>query len=319
MSKIEFNETTHEYKVANKVYISTTQLMKKYGLSPDYGGIPAAVLAKASQKGNAVHKALEEFILGNTSVSSLFKEVELFENYCKMRNLVVTDMIPEQVVFDQNYEVAGTLDLQYIDGQDGIIADFKTTSTLHMEAIAWQLSIYNYLVCKGDMIQYYFKQLKVFHFNAGRMYVKDVYTIDYDAVVALLDTHKRRDPVYTYVRPNKVILPTEETYLLQILNEEQIHKEELEKLAKEKSIVLNKIKTKFQQHKEHSYRNGTLSVTYTDGMNKAVFSQKLAKEFIEKHGGNVDDFIVHSTGPAKASARLVMDQALSGVGDSGNS
>ena len=316
MAKINFDEAAHEYKVANKLYTSTTQLMKKYGLTADYGGIPAAILAKAAKKGTAVHKALEAHILGNKSVASLFREVELFENHCVMRGLDATKMTPEAIVFDTNYEIAGTLDIQYIDGNEDIIADFKTTSSLHMDAVAWQLSIYNYLVCAGDMIQYYFKQLKVIHFTQGRMYVKNVPTIDYDAIVALLEAHKRRDPVFTYVRPNKIILPTEETYLLQILNEEAIHKDALDVLDAEKKIILDKLKEKFITNKEYSYRNKTLSVTYADAITKNGFSTKLAKVFIKKHGGDLDDFVTTTITKAKVGARLVMDKTTVHPSDS---
>ena len=305
MAKINFDAASHEYRVANKLYTSTTQLMKKYGLSPDYGTIPAAVLLKASKKGNAVHKALEEFIKGDLNMVTLFKEVELFNNHCVLTGMDPHAMIPEAVVFDQQYEIAGTLDVQYIHLADDIIADFKTTAQLHMDAVAWQLSIYNYLVVKGDMIAYYFKQLKVFHFTQGRLYVKNVRTVDFDAVVALLETHKRRDKVFNYVKPNLVILPTEETYLLQLLHEKKQLKEALNKIEDEEKLLLGRLKDNFKKHKEYSYRQGELSITYTDGTNKSSFSQSKAKEFIKDNGGDIDDFMSHSTGAPKASARLV--------------
>jgi len=308
MPKINFDAEAHEYKVANKLYTSTTQLMKKYDLSADYGTIPATILAKAAKKGNAVHGALEQYILGNKNLTSVFKEVELFDRYCTMRGLDPSQMIPEAIVFDTNYEIAGTLDVQYVDGNDDVIADFKTTSTLHMDAVSWQLSIYNYLVCQGDMIKYYFKQLKVIHFNGGRLSVKDVPTIEYDVIVALLETHKRRDPKFNYVKPNKVILPTQETYLLQLLNEKEQYKESLKKVDSEIKKVLSTVEKEFIKHKEYSYRNKTLSVTHAIATVKEGFSTSLAKEFIVKHGGNLDNFKTSKTIAAKTSARIVMDK-----------
>lgn len=45
-----------------------------------------------------------------------------------------------------NDEIAGTVDVAgIIDGQT-FLGDFKTTTTLHREAVAWQLSLYAYLM-----------------------------------------------------------------------------------------------------------------------------------------------------------------------------
>ena len=67
------------------------------------------------------------------------------------------------MVYDDLYQVAGTVDFQYEEGGENIIADFKTTSKIHYDAVTWQLSVYNYLISKGDVLTYYFKKLKVFH------------------------------------------------------------------------------------------------------------------------------------------------------------
>jgi effector-binding domain-containing protein len=302
--KVNFDAANHEYTVNGVTYMSTTQVMKKYNLSVDYGNIPANVLANAAAKGNAIHKALEEHIKGDQAMIGMFQEVQYFEDYCIQRGIDPSTRVPEEIVADNNYQIAGTIDLQYIDGQDDILADFKTTSSLHLDAVAWQLSIYNYIKCKGDLLQYYFKKLKVFHFNGSKMYVKDVYTVDYDAVVALLEAHKRRDPVFNYVKPNKVILPTEEQYLTQILNEKELHEDAIKKLDKEAAIILEKVKDQFIKHKDYSYSNGTIDLKYVAPITRRSLNQKKAKQFIKDHGGNLDDFINETISSDKATAKL---------------
>jgi|LGVF01.2.fsa_nt_gb hypothetical protein len=315
MSKIIFNVARHEYQVNGVIYMSTTQLMKKYGLSVDYGTIPAAVLAKAAKKGNAIHKALEEHIKGDKTMIGLFDEVKLFDSFIKARGVDSTCLVPEEIIADNTYQVAGTVDLQYIDGQDDVLADFKTTSSLHMDAVAWQLSIYNYIKCKGDLLAYYFKKLKVFHFNGVRMYVKDVYTVDYDAVVALLETHKRRDKTYTYIKPNKVILPTEEVYLNQIMTEIKLHEDAVIKLKAESLIILEKVKKNFIKQKDYAFTNGVINIKYTGAIHRRSLNQSKAKKFITDNGGILETFMNETISADKATAKLCKQTSQDGDQD----
>lgn len=308
--KINFDEKTHQYSVNGKKLISTTQLLKKYGLSANYGGIPKHILEKAATKGKAVHNALEQYIQGNQGVVGLFDEVELFDNYVQARKIDMTTMKSEEMVVDLHYGVAGTIDVQYEDNGP-VLADFKNTSTLHVDVVAWQLSIYNYLKVKGDLVQYYFKQLKVIHFTKGRMYVKDIYTVEYDAVVALFEAHLNNQSSYTYVRPSKVVTQSEDVYVSRLLNEIQLHKASLKNLEQELKSKLSVIKDGFEKQKEYSYRKGTLSIKYSEPSVKRSLNQGKAKEFITKHGGDLEDFMTVVVTPAKVVANIVKPTAPS--------
>ena len=47
---LEFNPDSHEYTLDGKKLISVTQLMRKYGLAPDYSNVsPATLEAKAKE------------------------------------------------------------------------------------------------------------------------------------------------------------------------------------------------------------------------------------------------------------------------------
>lgn len=303
-NEIKFDADRHEYKVNGVTYISATTLMKEYGLSVDYGTIPDAVLKKAAQKGKAIHKALEEHILGDTSMISLFDEVKMFDDYIRNRGIDPTTLIPEEIIADNKYQVAGTVDLQYVDGNDDVLADFKTTSALHMDAVAWQLSIYNYIKCKGDVMKYYFKKLKVFHFTGNRFRVVDIYTVEYDAVVALMETWLKREPVFNYVKPNKVILPTEEQLLTQIVNEIAVHKQAIEALDKEQALILSRVKDNFVKQKDYSFTNGVIDIKYVAPITRTSLNQKKAKEFITDNGGRLEDFMNTTTSADKATVKL---------------
>ena len=300
---ILFDEESHEYTRNGIVYISTTTLLKKYGLSADYAGIPASVLQKAATKGKSVHKGLELYVQGDKSMVGILQEVALFDNYVQLKGLDTTAMIPEQIIYNDQYRIAGTVDLQYVDGSS-IVADFKTTSSLHIDVVAWQLSIYAFILAQGDLMKYYFYKLQAIHFNAGRMYVKDIYTVDYDAVKALLEANLNGDPVFNYVKPNKVISNSEELLVKQLLNEKKTLEENLEFVESELSTVLEKIKTSMEKHKEYSYKTPDLSIVYTSSVERRSLNQTKAKEFLEKKGENLDDYMNVTTSAPSIKASI---------------
>jgi hypothetical protein len=290
MIMINFDEASHEYTRNGVLYISTTQLLKKYGLSVDYAGIPDAVLQKAASKGKAIHKGLELYIQGDKSMIGLLKEVELFDNYIQLKGLDIKQMTPEQVIYDDIYKIAGTVDLQYIDGALQYIADFKTTSSLHLDAVAWQLSIYSFIISKGDLMKYYFIKPQVIHFNLGKMYVKDIHTIDYDAVKALLQANLDGNPVFNYVKPNKILSDSEELLIKQLLNEKQQYEEGLKLVESELTIVLEKVKNEMEKHKEYAFRTPDINIIYTPEITRRSLNQTKVKNYIIQQGENIDDY-----------------------------
>lgn len=301
---IRFDDSTHTYTLDNNPLISVTQLMQRYKLSTSYAEVPQDVLEKAATRGNAVHKALEEHIKGDPNMITLFDEVRLFEDYMQRRQVDRTTIQSERIVYDPHYMIAGTVDLEYDDGDEHIIADFKTTYTLHIDAVAWQLSLYNYLITKGDIIAYYFNNLKVFHLRNNRLAVKDVYTVEYDAVQSLLEAHYNGELEYVYVKPNNIISKTEEGLIEQLLHEKNVTKQHLAKLDKELDILLNKAKKELLAAKDYSYKTSTLSLTYIAPQQRAYLNKKKVEAFIEKHGEDPQDFYTNSTVGDRVQAKL---------------
>jgi len=141
MNGLDFNPATHEYTANGRHLISVTQLMKKHGLAPDYSGIDTGVLARAAERGTLVHKEIEDYI--KRGEAGFTKEFADFADY--IDNCDLTVKASEQAV--NNDICAGTIDLlMENDCGDKIIADIKTTAVLNVEAVSWQLSIYNALL-----------------------------------------------------------------------------------------------------------------------------------------------------------------------------
>ncbi len=161
---IRFDEKTHTYTLDGKPLISVTQLMRKHGLAPDYSGVSEEVLNAKAERGTLVHKEIEDYC--KTGAAGFTAEMANFADYIERNNLTVQES--ETIV--NNDFCAGTIDLVIeTDGGDIILADIKTTATLNMEAVSWQLSIYAalYKMCPD--------YLQAFHFDRdGVLKVVDI-------------------------------------------------------------------------------------------------------------------------------------------------
>lgn len=145
MDKVKFNKKNHTYTLikdnGEKIdLVSVTTLLKKHKITPDYSNVNEEVLKAKAERGSVIHEDLEQYI--NHKKLGFTNELENFIKACKKHNILPSKS--EFMVW--NEEIAGTVDVAgIIDGQT-FIGDFKTTTTLHREAVAWQLSLYAYLM-----------------------------------------------------------------------------------------------------------------------------------------------------------------------------
>lgn len=152
------DEATHVYTVTDKeghVYHpkSTTTYIKE--LDPAYNGVPDSVLEAKASHGTAVHKALDEY--NKTGEVPFLEEVSPLTPVSRavhkaMRILKEHDSHPKASEFPIIYMYkgeplyCGTTDLiTVLDGRLCLL-DYKTTSSLHMEALKYQLTAYKMAV-----------------------------------------------------------------------------------------------------------------------------------------------------------------------------
>lgn len=145
MDKLKFDENSHSYTLIKENgeeidLVSVTQLLKKHGLAPDYSNIDSEILRLKAERGKVIHKELEEYI--NHKQIGFTGEFEAFYEKCMCEDILPSKS--ELMVW--NDEIAGTVDVAGIIKGQTFIGDFKTTSSLHREAVAWQLSLYAYLM-----------------------------------------------------------------------------------------------------------------------------------------------------------------------------
>ena len=260
---IEFNEEKHEYTLNGKKLISVTQLMKKHGLAPNYDNVPVEVLKNKAQRGSLVHKEIEEYLKDKKFgfTDELYEFVEYLKN-----NKNINALRSEFIV--HNDIVAGTVDLLIQEGESLVIADIKTTTKLHKEAIRWQLSIYAYL--SGLDI----KSGRALHFNDG-LKVVEFELLPMEEVANLMECERCNQLYKKELDLSNNVL--EELYKVeQVIKYYEDKKEEAEKQAKEMRQALMKA---MEKANISNFENDHIKITYVaPTVRKSIDSTRLKKE-----------------------------------------
>ena len=153
---VEFESESHTYLVDGLIVPSVTQILSKQ--FNDYAKISERVLKEASEKGVALHKAIE--VYEKTGQASELKE---FRNYLFLKHYNGIENIANEipVIYEENGKVlfAGQLDQIYRIEDCYGINDFKRVSAPNKEKIALQLNLY-----KIAYEQSYHKQIQIISF-----------------------------------------------------------------------------------------------------------------------------------------------------------
>lgn len=146
---LEYIDETHTYLVDGIIVPSITQILKiKFGKK--YEGIDKEVLTKASEKGTAVHEAIENYC--KTGEVEDLKEVKNFIFLQKQYKFEVLENEVPIILFKNDKPIAsGRLDLVLKLNNELGGGDIKRVSSLDKEYLAYQLNLYRigYRQCYG--------------------------------------------------------------------------------------------------------------------------------------------------------------------------
>ena len=248
MNDLVFDPQTHTYTLDGKDLISVTQLMEKHGLSPNYNGVDEETLKASAERGTLIHKEIENYI--KKGEIGFTEEVAQFVSYVRENNIAIKG---SEVTF-HNDLVAGTCDL-IINSEKGylIVADIKTTSTLHKDSVAWQLSLYAYLSGNKTM-----NHGQAFHFSKDGLKVVDIDLKPMEEVEKLLECERKGE---TY----KQELIVEGYELAKLYEAEQIiikAKEEQKRAEETQKEVYNAILKAMEEQGVKTYETDTMKITY---------------------------------------------------------
>lgn len=146
---LEFIEDGHLYLVDGQIKPSITQMLK-YKFSNKYAHVNRQVMQRASEKGTAVHEAIEHYC--KTGELGELQETKNFRFLERQYGFKVLENETPVILFKDEEPVAcGRLDLVLeMDGEIGG-ADIKRTATLDKNYLAYQLNLYRiaYRQCYG--------------------------------------------------------------------------------------------------------------------------------------------------------------------------
>lgn len=147
-SSVRFDEQSHTYTTSDGRQLSGVTSILKQTLFPDkYKGIPEAILAKAAERGTAIHNECEDVNLFGEGALNEISSEEARSYHELLSREGITMIYSEYLVTDD--EVVATM-IDCIDDK-GNLYDIKTTSQLDIESLSWQLSFCDYLFTKQNI------------------------------------------------------------------------------------------------------------------------------------------------------------------------
>ena len=177
-SGVVFDVDNHTYTLNGKELSGITGILKQYIFPDMLKGIPESVLARAAERGTAIHNEVEMYIDG-FPMANQSQECISFIRWSEMENKKFD--YTEFIVTDSEH-FASAIDL--IDSE-GNLYDIKTTYELKEEYVRWQLSVYAYLI--ELQCGYTPKHLYALHLRNGECRCVEVERIPADIVKGLLD------------------------------------------------------------------------------------------------------------------------------------
>lgn len=136
-SPVVFNEIDHTYTLMGARLSGITSMLHRTLFRDKYKGISKEVLNRAAEYGHNIHEQIE--LVDSLGVESDNPAVQAYIRM-KMENNLET-LTGEYLVSDEEV-YASSIDIVFTDFS---LADVKTTSSLDMEYLSWQLSIYAHL------------------------------------------------------------------------------------------------------------------------------------------------------------------------------
>lgn len=132
---LEFSEISHTYLLDGIIVPSVTQVLGR-NFPGEYAQVSESVLAKAAERGTAIHKSIENYCKGEDDGT------EAVWNFKRLQKRHKLKPIYNEIPVTIDARIAGRLDMvAEIDGATAV-ADIKTTATLNKEKLTYQLNLY---------------------------------------------------------------------------------------------------------------------------------------------------------------------------------
>lgn len=248
-NRILYEDITHTYidVESGKELSGCTIVLKRYGISPNYSAIPDSVMDNASERGSRIHKEISDYINFGTC------ETEAQKEYAKLG----LDSIASEYLVSDNENFATSIDVVLGDCS---LVDIKTTYTLHVNYLSWQLSINAYLFELQNPELKVPKLYGAYYKKDGTFSVVEVQRIPVDEVKRLLSAYLN-DEEFT---PSQTKVTTGDTRIAEIYELEQFIasiKQDAEIAENRKKKLLNTLYDEMSKNGVDKIENDFMTIT----------------------------------------------------------
>lgn len=212
---ITFDKETHTYTNDGCLLLSVTEVLKRYVFPDLYSNVPEETLNEAAKRGTEFHSIVERYIKREASLEELYNR-DLGALLVKADKELM-GLNESEIVVSDGQMLAGTIDVigniyRPIREDYGVyknyIADIKTTRTLNIEYVQWQLSLYLYLYVGEE--KYNDKdnrpELYAFHVRDGRCKVVKIEPLPWEHVSSILNAIGNNVAPEDWVKPERGLL-----------------------------------------------------------------------------------------------------------------
>ena len=141
-SGVVFDSEHHRYFLNGIELFGITDMMSRRLFPNMYDGVPKVNLNTAAMRGSFIHESIDLFDNGFPPSETIPE----LENYKRIKNDNHLKTINNEYIVTDGCHFASAVDVVFEDEKGEIIlADIKTTSKLHKDYVAWQLSMYKFL------------------------------------------------------------------------------------------------------------------------------------------------------------------------------
>ena len=198
-SEVYFDDLTHSYLLDGKLLSGITGVLSKYLFPNKYAGIPESVLNAAAERGSLIHEMISSRINGTgLSMPDEF-DPSVTEDFSAFESFALSSPFHfdySEFIVSDNKAFASAIDIiaTNMDSKKVVLMDIKTTSKFDKEYVAWQLSIYKYLLKLQTGVVA--DELYGLHVRVGKCRLIEVREIAESSVIALLECAARGDDYF---------------------------------------------------------------------------------------------------------------------------
>lgn len=267
-SKVQFNEIEHTYTLKGKQLNGITGVVNEYICPFKYNGISQAVLSAAAEYGHKVHSQVE-MIVNGYGFAHPTPEVDAF--FDKMQG---THFIAAEYLVSDNKDYASSIDI--IDDELNLY-DIKTTSTLDIDYVSWQLSIYAYLFEKQNP-ELKVKELFAAHLRNGKAKLIRVDRVPNEYVIGLLQAAKEHKEWSNPLKQVAIMQAKEVAKLVDFENAIASMETQLKEMKQKETEAKEKLLALMQNNNLRVWETDKIKLTVSSASTRSIIDSKRLKE-----------------------------------------